>query len=1253
MPPQSDTSALTQRLDRRRASVPAITYPDELPVSEARDEIMAAIRDAQVVVIAGETGSGKTTQLPKMCLELGRGVHGLIGHTQPRRIAARSVAERIAEELAVDLGAQVGYQVRFADRSSDQTLLKVMTDGVLLAEMQRDRQLSAYDTIIIDEAHERSLNIDFLLGYLHQLLPRRPDLKLLITSATIDPQRFARHFSDAPIIEVSGRTYPVEVRYQPIDDPDRPGVGDRDQIQAIVDAVDELSAQGPGDILVFLSGEREIRDTADALRALKLPETEITPLYARLSSAEQHRVFQPHRGRRIVLATNVAETSLTVPGIRYVVDPGTARISRYSNRTKVQRLPIEPISQASANQRKGRCGRVAEGICIRLYSEDDFAARPEFTDPEILRTNLASVILQMTALGLGDVAAFPFLDPPDQRSVRDAVQLLHELHAIDDESDGPRHRLTKVGRTLARLPVDPRLGRMLVEADRSGCLREVLVITAALSIQDPRERPSEQRGTADESHARFADEGSDFLAWLNLWDYLRAQQRALSSNQFRRQCKAEFLHYLRIREWQDLHSQLRRAAKQLGMSINTTPAEPDVVHHALLSGLLSHVGLRQADSRDYLGARNARFSVWPGSTLARKPPTWVMAGELVETSRLWARTVAGIQPEWAEQLGAHLVKRSYSEPRWAAKRGAAVADERVTLYGIPLVAARTVAYGRIDPQASRELFIRHALVQGEWRTQHAFVRDNRALLARLADLEDRTRRRDLVVDDDIVFAFYDARIPADVVSARHFDSWWKRARKRDPDLLTLTEELLLAGDDGDVVVSPTAFPDRVTQGEATLPLRYRFAPGAADDGVTVEVPLPMLNQLSPSGFEWQVPGLRPELVTALVRALPKDLRRQLVPVPDVVAEVLPRLQPSGEPLVVALARELQAVRGVAVHPDAFDLARIPDHLRMGFRVTDGERVVAAGKDLAALQRQLAPTVQQAVAETAEELEQHGVRTWAFGSLPRTVERMRNGHQVQGFPAVVDEGDTVGVRVLLSEGEQRRAMWFGIRRLLLLSVPPPISAVHDRLDRAARLVLTRNPHGGVPALMSDCAAAAMESLMAEQPWAVWDAAAFERLRAAVDAGFQTVLTDVVAKTATVLAAAHDVEGRLLDLSASADDPSVLDIRRQRARLLFPGFVSATGRRRLPDLVRYLRAIERRVEKLRQDPARDRSLMATVAVAQEEYEALLRRNPAAVNDEPVRAIRWMIEELRVNLFAQHLGTAYPISDQRIFKAIARLG
>ncbi len=842
----TELDAASARVEERRRAVPLVSYPPELPVSQLKDEIAEVIRDHQVVIIAGETGSGKTTQLPKICLELGRGVTGQIGHTQPRRIAARTVAERIAEELGTELGAAIGYKVRFTDNSSDDTMVKVMTDGILLAEMQRDRQLLRYDTLIIDEAHERSLNIDFILGYLRRLLPSRPDLKVIITSATIDSERFSDHFAggesgkqsggaesgkqgaggesgkqggDAPVIEVSGRTYPVEVRYRPIADPDNPRDEPRDQVQAILDAVDELRAEGPGDILVFLSGEREIRDTADALADRDSPRDplEVLPLYARLSAAEQHRVFAPHRGRRVVLATNVAETSLTVPGIKYVIDPGTARISRYSLRTKVQRLPIEPISQASANQRKGRCGRTSDGVCIRLYSEEDFASRPEFTDPEILRTNLASVILQMAALDLGEVADFPFVDPPDSRNIADGVRLLEELSAI---SPGPgRPRLTDVGRKIARLPVDPRLGRMILEADRNGCAREVLIITAALSIQDPRERPADLREAADAAHARFAEPGSDFLAFLTMWDYLRDRQRELSASAFRRMCRRESLHYLRVREWQDLHGQLRQAARELGIVAgrdegSTVPLDPDAaggeprvpaevadrVHMSLLAGLLSHIGMKAADNQDgdqktrgkrrplteFAGARGARFAIFPDSVLARKPPQWVVAAELVETSRLWARTVARIEPEWAEPLAAHLVKRIYSDPHWDSRRGAAMASEKVTLYGLPVVAARQVSYGRIDPAAARALFIQHALVEGDWRTHHRFFARNQRLLEEAEDLERRARRRGIVADDAALFEFYDRRIPANVTSARHFDTWWKKARAADPDLLTFS-----------------------------------------------------------------------------------------------------------------------------------------------------------------------------------------------------------------------------------------------------------------------------------------------------------------------------------------------------------------------------------------------------------------------------------------------------------------------------------
>ena len=956
-----------RRVARRREAVPDISYPAELPVSQRRDDIAQAIRDHQVVIVAGETGSGKTTQLPKICLELGRGVTGQIGHTQPRRIAARTVAERIAEETSTQLGTAVGYKVRFTDKSGDNTLVKVMTDGILLNEIASDRDLYRYDTLIIDEAHERSLNIDFILGYLRQLLPRRPDLKVIITSATIDPERFAAHFAiddqPAPIIEVSGRTYPVEVRYRPIADPEQRDTEDRDQIQAISDAIDELSANGPGDILVFFSGEREIRDTADALKGRK--NLEVLPLYGRLSAAEQHRVFELPASRtmshrRVVLATNVAETSLTVPGIRYVIDPGTARISRYSLRTKVQRLPIEPISQASANQRKGRCGRVADGICIRLYSEEDFDSRPEYTDPEIQRTNLASVILQMAAARLGDIRAFPFVDPPDPRSITDGVRLLEELNAMKSD------RLTDTGRKMARLPVDPRIARMIIEADRQGCAREVLVIAAALSIQDPRERPADNQQAADTAHRRFAQPESDFLTFLALWDYLTDRQRELSGSAFRRMCRAEFLNYLRVREWQDLHAQLQSLSADLGLSTDSSSSERARVHTALLAGLLSHVGMKvvltarpgtppergRRPLPEYLGARGTRFAIFPGSALARKPPDWVVAAELVETSRLWGRIVASVEPEWVEPVAAHLVKRSYSEPRWSKSRGAVIATEKVTLYGIPIVADRTVNFDRIDPVASRELFIRHALVEGDWETRHHFFRDNATLLAEAAELEQRARRRGLVAGEDALFEFYDARVPADVTSARHFDAWWKRQRHQTPDLLTLTLDDLLSAEAAEALELDSAYPEVWTSetqgpaaaGQRALSLSYAFEPGTETDGVTIDIPLSTLNQARPEEFSWQVPGLRHELVTELIRSLPKALRRELVPAPDVAREVLARLDgttPAGD-IRDVLSRELLRLRGVRVPADAFDLEKLPAHLRITFRIVDNGRVLAIG-----------------------------------------------------------------------------------------------------------------------------------------------------------------------------------------------------------------------------------------------------------------------------------------------------------------------
>jgi ATP-dependent helicase HrpA len=1291
-----NTETLTPPLAEARARlrVPAVTYPPELPVSQRKDEIAAAIRDNQVVIVAGETGSGKTTQLPKICLDLGRGVSGQIGHTQPRRIAARTVAERIADELGTEVGTAVGYKVRFADRSSDETLVKVMTDGILLAELQQDRQLLRYDTLIIDEAHERSLNIDFILGYLKRILPGRPELKVVITSATIDPERFSKHFWDAPVIEVSGRTYPVEVRYRPLADPDRPGDEPKDQAQAICDAIGELRAEGPGDVLVFLSGEREIRDTADALaERADLADLEVLPLYARLSSAEQHRVFEPHRRPRVVLATNVAETSLTVPGIRYVVDPGTARISRYSQRTKVQRLPIEPVSRASADQRKGRCGRTSDGICIRLYSEQDFASRPDFTDPEILRTSLASVILQAAALDLGEVADFPFVDPPESRHIADGVRLLEELGAVSPERGATR--LTGIGRKLARLPVDPRLGRMILEAGHNGCVPEVLIITAALSIQDPRERPADARDAADEMHARFAEPGSDFLAFLTLWDYLSDRQRELSASAFRRMCRREFLHYLRVREWQDVHGQLRQAAAGVGIRSGPGRASPekapersitqrrrpgqrraatrgretepgarwpadvaDRVHMSLLAGLLSQIGMRDTAQKDagqtaerrrrgpaeFAGARGARFAIFPDSALARKAPQWVMAAELVETSRLWARTTARIEPEWAEPLAAHLVRRTYGEPRWDARRGAAMALEKVTLYGLPIVAARNVNYARVDPAAARDLFITGALVEGDWQTHHEFFRRNQQLLEEAAGLEDRARRRGIVADDAALFEFYDRRIPSGVTSARHFDTWWKKARVQDPDLLTFTSADLTGPAAGEI--RPGDYP--ATWG-GELPLSYEFAPGEPDDGVTADIPLAALGQASAEELSWQVPGRREELVTELIRSLPKELRRAFVPAPDVARAVVARLgEPHGN-LLDALGAELGRLGGVPIHRSAWDLSRLPAHLRVTFRVMDSWRELARGKDLEELRQRLRPRLQAALNEAAGGLIRTGLRDWDMAALPRVFTR----DQVTAYPALADAGNAVDVRLFDTEAEARAAMALATRRLLLLQVPSGTRSIADRLRTEQKLAMSRSPYPSIGALLDDCVACAADQVIEEAGGPPWDADGFARLVAEARSALPLATARVLDVVARVLEAAHETEARLQRPAGPALAAALADARDQFSALVYPHFVSETGLRRLPDLVRYLRAISRRLDTAAQDPGRDAERMAATRRVADAYQrAINELPPARRSGADVQAVRWMIEELRVSLFAQLLGTSGPVSEKRIRTALARL-
>ncbi|MFC4223049.1 ATP-dependent RNA helicase HrpA [Lysinibacter cavernae] len=1337
-----------------RTDDPTITFPPELPVSQLREEIAEAIRDNQVVIVAGETGSGKTTQLPKIALSLGR---TRIGHTQPRRIAARTIAERIAEELGDELGGRVGYQVRFTDQSSANTQIKVMTDGILLNEIHRDRELSAYDTIIIDEAHERSLNIDFLLGYLKTLLPRRPDLKLIITSATIDPESFSKHFSGAPIIEVSGRTFPVDVRYRPlveeIDDeaetkapssgqgarPKAPGKQqepvERDLFDAIGDALDELSRESAGDVLVFLSGESEIRDAADAIegriRSHRLPQgTEVLPLYGRLSSAEQHRVFESKRApgttRRIVLATNVAETSLTVPGIRYVIDAGTARISRYSARSKVQRLPIEAISQASANQRSGRSGRTSPGIAIRLYSEEDFLKRPEFTEPEVLRTGLASVILQMISLGLGDIEKFPFLTPPDSRGIKDGLDLLSELGAIKGKGAGPQSgdsartektqtagggqatgnlALTKIGRDLARLPIEPRFARMVIESKRHGVSREVLAIVAGLTIQDVRERPTEKRELADAQHKRFVDQTSDFLTLLNLWNYLEEKRAELSSSAFRRLCKAEYLNFLRVREWGDLFRQLKQAARPLKLDVGEPTIDPDGIHRSLLSGLLSHLGVQDTrksgpattskdagrDSRgkrtsaEYLGSRNAKFVIFPGSALAKKPPHALMAVEFVETSRLFARSNAAIDTAWAEELAGPLVKRSIGEPHWEKKQGAAVAYERVTLFGVPLVERRRVQYARFDEAHARELFIRHALVEGEWDSPQAFDKANRRLRHELEQLEERSRRRDILLGDEAVYQFYDERVPADVVSTRSFEGWWRKTRRDSPELLTMRREDLLEDDEAPEV-SEHEFPKQWRQGDQTLSLSYRFEPGAEDDGVTVTVPLPLLPRVDGGDFQRLVPGLRKDLVTALIKSLPKAIRRNVVPAADWAQRLLERIgeteangEGSGGSLTEQLAAEIRRATSVPVTAADFDLDRIPDHLRPSFRVVDHRgRTVAQGKDLSELQSVHAEKSRESIAHVVgakgkqtkhsqagavaaasappHKIEQTGATAWSFGTLERYVESKHGGGMVRAYPAIVDTISAVDVRLVTTPEEQAIVSRRGLRRLLVLSTPSPVSYLKEHLNQNEKLLLSAGPYRGITAVMDDVCLAVADSVLAEYAETdglIWTEQRFAEARDAFSSRLIDASYRAVATVAAVLGAVRDANRSIERNTAITLLPALTDARDQLGALVFDGFISRTGLDQLPRLTVYAQAVTARIEKLAENPGRDRVWMTEVQNLTEKYRSAGGQLPPAEDaPEALTRVRWMLEELRVSLFAQHLKTAGPVSAQRITKALGEL-
>ncbi|MER0082474.1 ATP-dependent RNA helicase HrpA [Corynebacterium sp. KPL2861] len=1249
-----DIQAAADRLALVDAAVPQLTYPDSLPVSGRKDDIAAAIEENQVVIIAGETGSGKTTQIPKICLDIGRGRRGLIGHTQPRRIAARTVAERIASELDQDIGESVGYAIRFDDQVSDTTAVKLMTDGILLAEMQRDRFLNKYDTIIIDEAHERSLNIDFLLGYLKRILPKRPDLKVIITSATIDPESFAEHFAQpdgtpAPIIEVSGRTYPVEIRYRPLEFEAGGKLVDQDPLDGLTEAIEELMAEGDGDILCFFPGERDIRDAMEAIEAKKWKNVEVAPLFGRLSNQEQHRVFSNHRGRRIVLATNIAETSLTVPGIRYVVDTGTARISRYSTRTKVQRLPIEPISQASANQRSGRCGRVADGIAIRLYSEQDFQSRPEFTDPEILRTNLASVILQMVSLKLGEIEQFPFLQPPEFKAIRDGLNLLHELGALQDKHEKPK--LTETGRNLARIPLDPRMARMLIEAHTNGCLHDVIVIVAAMTIQDVRERPLDYQAQADQAHARFKDKTSDFLSMLKLWDYIKQTRNEQSGNKFRKRMKQEFLHYMRIREWFDLVRQLKDVSKQLGWDYQEgTERRSDDIHIALLSGLLSNIGARDGNSKEFHGARNTRFLVFPGSALAKKPPEFLMAAELVETSRLWARDVAAIDPSWVEKLGADLLKHNYSDPTWSRKRAAAIAHQKSTLYGVPIVADRTVPYHRVDPVAARDMFIRNALIAGEWNVHHDFLKANAQALDEAAEYEEKARRRGLIVDEDTLFDFYDQRIPDKVTTGRHFDSWWKKKRRQEPDLLNF-DPATLVDDSHDV--TEVSFPDHWRKGSIDYELTYKFEPGDPLDGVTVMVPVPMLAGLNTEGFDWLVPGLRFELVNELIRSLPKALRRTVVPAPEFAERAMERLIPFEGPLTQQLADVLRELGGHGINSSDFQPDKLPEHLRMNYAAIDKRgTIIDSDRNLAALRERQAGHIKSSVSRVSRTAESTAVSEWTddtLGTVDKTVTTTVDGHEVTAYPALVATKDGVELKVHPTKAAADAAMVTTTLTLLMREISVSTAQMVKGLPLQQRVAVDSYPHGGADGLVNDARVAAIRDLMLEAGGPVRSPEAFSELKDTVKPQVPGRVRQSIVSIAPGLAEYSNLRAEL----SQWDGPAIDDMEKQLNFLLPPNAITVHGATHLRHLPRYIQAMRIRLEDMSLDPDRDADRQAEVDNAKAYLANRLRNLPAGrEKTREVKDIHWMIEELRVSLFAQRLGTAHAVSLRRIQKAVDKL-
>ena len=1238
--------------ETRAESVPSLEYPD-LPVTEKKDEILAAILAHQVVIVCGETGSGKTTQLPKICLEAGRGLTGYIGHTQPRRIAARTVAARIAEELKQSLGQAVGYKVRFQDQTRPNSLIKLMTDGILLAETQHDRFLDQYDTLIVDEAHERSLNIDFLLGYLKWLLPRRPDSKLIITSATIDPERFSAHFGQAPIINVSGRTYPVDVRYRPVEI-DEGDETDKAEQSAILKAVDELWREMPGDILIFLSGEREIRETAESLRKHHPSKCEILPLYSRLSQSEQEKVFRPTGSRRIILATNVAETSLTVPGIRSVIDTGHARISRYSHRSKLQRLPIEKISRASANQRSGRCGRVGPGIAIRLYSEQDYINRPEFTDPEILRTNLAAVILQMHALKLGDIARFPFVEPPNPRLIRDGMRTLQEVNALDE-----RNHITDIGRKLAKLPVDPRLGRMLLAGADEHCLTEIAIIVAALSVPDPRERPADKAAQADQKHARLKDEQSDFLSLLKLWQDFEEQKKHLSRAKQRQYCRDHFLSYVRMTEWHDIHGQIMEVIKgELELKLNQAPGEYGEIHRALLAGLLSNVSLRQ-EQAEYIGARGTRLFIHPGSFLFKPKPKWIMSAEQVETTKVYARTVAKIEPEWIEQVGPHLVKQQHYDPHWERKAARVAVHERTLLFGLTVQAGRKIPYERINPVEARELFIRHALVQMEYDSKAPFFLHNLKLLAEADYLQQKGRRVDLVVDDAWLFRFFDERIPPEVVNGVTFERWRKSAERGAPDLLKLTVGDVTAKEDASL--DERNFPDHIQLGPLRLSLQYRFEPGHEDDGVTAIIPLHLLNQLEPEPFYWLVQGLLREKVTAMIKSLPKTLRIHFVPVPDHAERVLPMLDFGQGSLQVQLSSALKKTGGIAVSTQSFREELLPAHLRMNFAVVNEvNQVIDRSRDLNVLKRRHAVDASHQFRQLAQETYLHtGSKAWVFGDLPDCFDGRHDSQSLHGFPALVDEGETVGVRVFATPEEASSQQEAGLARLLGLSLVKEIKYLRKNLGVNAQAELLYRqlpPHpflykelDAERDLRNDLLDRIMAALFLEDQPDIRSAEAFKaRL---TDHRTELVLkAEEMAKAAqTLMQSCAEIQTRLKGCRTAS---LKADIQAQMGLMLYRGFWVRTPYRQIREIPRYLKAMLIRLEKAPLDPLRDLKQFKEIEPFLDRYWQAVQASHGRIVPER-DPFRWMLEEFRVSLFAQALKTPYAVSAKRLEEAWNKIG